>query len=103
MPASVGPTRLTPGAIEWQAAQPGGVALNSARPSSTGFWDAACGGAAPTTAPGTALPRTRIGRGRPPLGVDPAHPGQERDDVVDLLLAQLEGRHQTGVPRLRVE
>ena len=41
MPASVGPTMLTPGEIEWQAAHPGGVALKSARPSSTGFWDAA--------------------------------------------------------------
>ncbi len=40
---------------------------------------------------------------RPPLGVDPAHPGQERDDVVDLLIGELEVRHEPAIPLLRVE
>src|SRR5262245_60995150 len=66
MPASVGPTMFTPGAIEWHAAHPGGVDENATRPSSTGSLDAGRGSGAPTTAPGTALPLTRIGRGGQP-------------------------------------
>src|SRR5678815_3170817 len=68
MPARVGPTMLTPGATEWQAAHPGGVALYAARPCSTGSCETACPGGTPSAVatPGTALPRTRIGRGGHP-------------------------------------
>src|SRR5205823_7078601 len=66
MPDRVGPTMFTLGAIEWQAAHPGGVELKATRPSSTGSLEAAVGGAVPTTAPGTALPFTRMSRGGQP-------------------------------------
>src|SRR5579864_7696338 len=66
MPARVGPTMLTPGAMEWHAEQPGGVELNATRPSSIGSLDAALAAGAPTLAPGTALPFTRMGRGGQP-------------------------------------
>src|ERR1700675_2660252 len=66
IPARVGPTMFTPGAMEWHAAHPGGVPLKSARPSSAGLFDAAVAGGAPILAPGMAEPFTRIGRGGHP-------------------------------------
>src|SRR5262245_62446664 len=64
--ASDGPTRFTPGAVEWQAKQPTFGVWNTSSPWATGSSGAADTSAARALMPGIVEPETRIGRGGQP-------------------------------------
>ena len=92
-----------PAWIEWQLKQAGGERRKSAPPSATGSVEAACGCAAPPSSIAWGVAGDQNGPRRPVLVVDARDPRQERDDLGDLLVGQIQVRHQPPVPLLGVE